>query len=208
MDGKLNFKDGWANISPIKSSGSSLAYYITGKYNLLNGTTNIKILGRLDGVIVAKLGPIGELSADKLLGYIPKFGSLTANIVNALTEDPKGENIDAIPALTNGSTTYKDFKVIFNGGLESTSSVKSFKWLTDVDTSAIETKSVKETLQDIKTSVNEDFSNTVKSVSEAVTNSKEEWKETKEQLKNSANEILNLFKSSSSENNTDVQNQN
>lgn len=204
LDGKLNFKDGWANISPIKSSGSSLAYYITGKYNLLNGTTNIKILGRLDGVIVAKLGSIGELSADKLLGYIPKFGSLTANIVNALTEDPKGENIDAIPALTNGSTTYKDFKVIFNGGLESTSSVKSFKWLTDVDTSAIETKSVKETLQDIKTSVNEDFSNTVKSVSEAVTNSKEEWNETKEQLKNSANEILNLFKSKPAESSSET----
>ena len=194
IDGTLSFKDGWADIKEIKSSGKLLAYYITGRYNLLNGTTNVTVLGRLDSTVVAKLGPIGELSADKLLGYIPKFGTLTANIVNALTENPKGENIDSIPALTSGSTSYKDFKVLFNGGLESTSSVKSFKWLTDVDTSAIETKSTKETIEEIKQSVNEDFSNTVKSVTEAVNASKEQWSDTKEQLKNSAEELKNLFK--------------
>ena len=194
IDGTLSFKDGWADIKEIKSSGKLLAYYITGRYNLLNGTTNVTVLGRLDSTAVAKLGPIGELSADKLLGYIPKFGTLTANIVNALTENPKGENIDSIPALTSGSTSYKDFKVLFNGGLESTSSVKSFKWLTDVDTSAIETKSTKETIEEIKKSVNEDFSNTVKSVTDAVNASKEQWSVTKEQLKNSTEELKNLFK--------------
>ncbi len=194
IDGTLSFKDGWADIKEIKSSGKLLAYYIKGRYNLLNGTTNVTVLGRLDSTAVAKLGPIGELSADKLLGYIPKFGTLTANIVNALTENPKGENIDSIPALTSGSTSYKDFKVLFNGGLESTSSVKSFKWLTDVDTSAIETKSTKETIEEIKKSVNEDFSNTVKSVTDAVNASKEQWSVTKEQLKNSTEELKNLFK--------------
>ena len=194
IDGVLNFKNGWADIKEIKSSGKLLAYYITGKYNLINGTTNVTVLGRLDSTAVAKLGPIGELSADKLLGYIPKFGTLTASIVNALTENPKGENIEAIPALTGGSTSYKDFKVLFNGGLESTSSVKSFKWLTDVDTSAIETKSTKETIEEIKKSINEDFSNTVQSVTDAVNSSKEQWNDTKEQLKNSAEELKNLFK--------------
>ena len=194
IDGVLNFKNGWADIKEIKSAGKLLAYYITGKYNLINGTTNVTVLGRLDSTAVAKLGPIGELSADKLLGYIPKFGTLTASIVNALTENPKGENIEAIPALTGGSTSYKDFKVLFNGGLESTSSVKSFKWLTDVDTSAIETKSTKETIEEIKKSINEDFSNTVQSVTDAVNSSKEQWNDTKEQLKNSAEELKNLFK--------------
>ena len=193
IDGNLNFTNDWANISPIKSSGKALAYYITGKYNLLNGTTNVNILGRLDAQIVAKLGPLGRLSADKLLSYIPKFGNTTSNIVKALTTNPKGENIGAIPALTSGSTSYKDFKVQFNGGLESTSSIKSFKWLTDVDMSAIETKSVSDTIKDIKTSVNQDFSNTVNSVKDAVTASKEEWNNTKEQLKNSAEELKNLF---------------
>ena len=194
LDGHLSFENGWANLNPIKSSGNSLAYYITGKYNLINGTTNINILGRLDAPIVAKLGPIGQLSADKLLSYIPKFGEATAKIANALTTNPKGENIAAIPALTNGSTNYKDFKVVFNGGLESTSSVKSFKWLTTIDTSAIETKTVKETIKDITTSVSEDYKSTVESVKDAVTSTKEDWNETREQLKNSAEELKNLFK--------------
>ena len=200
IDGNLNFKDCWAKIEPIKSSGKVLAYYISGKYNLINGTTNVNVLGRLDAQIVAKLGPLGQLSADKLLSYIPKFGSSTAKFVDALTANPKGENTDAIPALTSGSTSYKDFKVQFNGGLESTSSVKSFKWLTDVDTSAIETKSVKETVKDITTSVNEDLTNTVNSVKDAVSASKEEWNATKEQLKNSAEELKNLFKFNKTEN--------
>lgn len=194
IDGKLTFANGWADIRPIKSSGALLAYYVSGKYNLINGTTNVNVLGRLDSTIVAKLGPIGELSAEKLFSFIPKFGSLTANIVDALTTDPKGENIAAIPALTSGSASYKDFKVVFNGGLESTSSIKSFKWLTKVDTSAIETKSVSETIKDIKKSVNEDLTNTVKSVTDAVTGSKEDFKEARDQLKNSAEEIFNLFK--------------
>lgn len=194
IDGNLNFSNGWADLKPIKSSGPVLAYFVTGKYNLLNGTTNVNVLGRLDAQIVAKLGPIGELSADKLLKYIPKFGSLTANIVKNLTTNPKGENTASIPALTTGSTNYKDFKVVFNGGLDSTSSIKSFKWLTDVDLSAIETKSTAETIKDIKKAVNEDFSNTLQSVTDTIKSSKEEFNATKDQIKNSADEILKLFK--------------
>lgn len=194
INGHLSFNNGWANIDPIKSAGNSLAYFITGKYNLINGSTNITILGRLDAPVVAKLGPVGELSASKLLSYIPKFGTATAKIAEALTTNPKGENIAAIPALTNGSTNYKDFKVIFNGGLESTNSVKSFKWLTKIDTSAIETKDMKETIKDIKTSVTEDYKSTVKSVKDTVTSTKEDWNTTRDRFKNSAEELKNLFK--------------
>lgn len=194
INGNLSFLNGWADLKSIKSSGPVLAYYVAGKYNLLNGTTNVTILGRMDAQVVAKLGPIGEFSADKLLRQIPKFGNLTANIANALTTNPKGENVAAIPVLTTGSKNYKDFKVLFNGGLESTSSVKSFKWLTDIDMSAIETKSTAETIKDIKKAVNEDFSNTVQSVTDIIKNSKEEFNATKDQIKNSADEILKLFK--------------
>ena len=205
LDGKMTFKNGWADINQIKSSGKLLAYYITGKYNLLNGTTNVVVLGRMDAQLVAKLGPLGQLSANKLLSYIPKFGTATAKVVEALTTNPKGENTSAIPALTSGSTSYEDFKVVFNGGLESKSSVKSFKWLTTVDMSAIEHKTLKDSVNDIKSSVGKDVTNTVNStvnsVKDVVTSSKEQWNSTKEdwnatkdQFKNSAEEIKNLFK--------------
>lgn len=194
LNGKLTFSNGWADLNSVKSSGPLLAYYIKGKYNLLNGNAILVILGRLDGTVVAKLGPIGELSASKLLNYIPKFGAFTANFVNTLTASPNGEATNLIPDLANGSTTYKDFKVIHNGVVGKPSAIKSFKWLTNVDTSAIETKSVKDTVKDIKSSVGEDVTNTVKSVTDAITTSKEQWNVTKDQLKNSATELKNLFK--------------
>lgn len=194
LSGKLTFANGWAELNPVKSSGPLLAYYVKGKYNLLNGNAILVILGRLDGSIVAKMGPIGQLSATKLLSYIPKFGASTASFVDTLTANPKNEAVSQIPNLTNGSTTYKDFKVLHSGIAGKASSIKSFKWLTEVDTSAIETKTVKETIKDIKTSVGEDVTNTVQSVTDAITTSKEQWNTTKDQLKNSAEELKNLFK--------------
>ena len=146
-------------------------------------STNVTVLGRLDQSVVSLLGPVGELSADKLLSAIPKFGTLTASIANALTTNPKGERISEIPALSNGSENYKDFKVIFNGGLESSSSMKSFKWLTNVDTSALEPQqNMVETIKSLKTTVGDDVKNVVDTV-----------KNQKEALKNTADELKNLF---------------
>lgn len=196
LDGNLDFDNGWAILSPIKSSGKALAYYVTGKFNLINFSTNVNILGRLDAPIVAKLGPIGELSTDKLLSYIPVFGNMTSKFVDTMTTNPKGENVAAIPSLTNGSTNYKDFKVIFNGGLESSNSIKSFKWLSDVDTSAIDTQpDMKESLNVIKNTVEKDLTTTIDTVKNSINIQKEEWNATKEQLKNSGEELKNLFKS-------------
>jgi hypothetical protein len=150
ITGSMNFADGWATFQPIKTSGPAMSYYITGKYNLLNGTANLVILGRLSAQTVALLGPIGDLSVDKLTSFIPKFGELTAVVIQTMTTDPKSENISAIPALSDGNPKYKDFKVVFNGGVESTSSVKSFKWLSNVDTSGLNGLNLKEQVQTSK----------------------------------------------------------
>ena len=190
ITGEMTLSNGWANISNIKSTGKTLAYFITGKYGLINGTANLVILGRLDGSIVKLLGPIGELSAEKILSYIPKFGEYTAKYANSMTTDPDKERTKDIPKLSTGTETYKDFKVVFNGGVESTSSVKSFKWLSKVDTSAIEQQSIKETIKSLKTNVNTDINSTVTTVKDTVNAVKEQ----KEQLKESVNELKNLFK--------------
>ena len=195
LEGVLTLADGWTDLKPIKSAGKSLCYYITGKYNIINGTTNVAILGRLDAPMVAKLGPIGDLSANKLFGYIPKFGNATANIINALTTNPAGEKISEIPALTNGSTNYKDFKVSFNGGIDSKSSIKSFKWLSQPDLSELEPKSISDTIDDIKSSFNTDIKENIDKYNNAINQQKQNIKDTKENIKNSAEEIKNLFKS-------------
>ena len=195
LKGKMSFSNGYANLNTITSAGKSLCYYVTGKYNLINGTTNVVILGRLDAPIVAKLGIIGELSADKILGNIPKIGNLTASILKIMTTNPNGEKISEIPSLTNGSTNYKEFKVNFNGGLESTSSVKSFKWLSNPDLSEIESKNIKETVKDIKSSFDTDIKTTVSDVNKSIQTQKQNIHDTKQNIKDSADEIKNLFKS-------------
>jgi hypothetical protein len=139
--------------------------------------------------MVAKLGVLGELNAEKLLG---KTGGL---ILRIITINPKGENIAAIPALTNGSTNYKDFKVIFNGGIESKSSIKTFKWLSEADMSEIETKSTKEVIKDIKSAFDTDVKTTVSDVNKSIQDQKQRIQDTRQNLKDSADELKNLFKS-------------
>ncbi len=192
ISGNLTFNNGWANLTPIKTTGPSMAYYITGKYNLLNGTANVVVLGRLSAEVVKLLGPLGDLSVDKLTSFIPKFGSLTANLINAITTDPRGENISAIPELSSGIKNYKDFKVIFNGGVESRSSVKSFKWLSKCDTSAIESVTVKEQVQQTKQAVKDAVQQNKDAVNSLLEQKRQEAEASRQQMQNAKEGLKNL----------------
>ena len=208
ITGSLSFANGWADLNPIKTSGPSMSYYITGKYNLLNGTANLVILGRLSAEVVGLLGPIGDLSVDKLTSYLPKFGNLTSAVIKTMTASPQGENISEIPQLSSGNSKYKDFKVVFNGGIESKSSVKSFKWLSNLDASEVEKLDVKEQLQGAKDALetlkNQKVTETMNKVQEAKTQSQAQLEEAKKQTeaakqkildtKNEINNLKNLFK--------------
>ena len=186
LSGFLTFSNGWAKIENIKSSGPSLTYYVTGKCNLITGATNTTVLGRMHSSLVVALGPLGELSADKLLNQIPKFGALTSSLVKTLTASPKSENTKEIPALTGATPeSYKDFKFTLNLDANGRNTT-TFKWLTDVDTSALDAVSVVDTVKSITSTVNTDFKNTVKGVKETVSSQKE-------LLKNTATELKSLF---------------
>lgn len=194
IKGDMAFNSGWANISSIKTSGPTMAYYVHGKYNLINGTTNVIILGRLSSDVVALLGPIGDLSVDKLTSYIPKFGTLTAVIIKSMTTNPAEENIAQIPPLSSGDKYNKDFKVVVTG-----STVKSFKWLSDVDTSAID---IKQTIKDVKKQFTDVRKSTVEEVKKqysdvknsAVNEVKGTVNETKKQIQDAAGQWKDLLK--------------
>lgn len=201
ITGDLSFNNGWASLKSIKSGGPSMSAFIYGQYNLLNASANVTILGRLGAEVVKVLGPVGELSVDKLTAFIPKFGAATAKIINTMTTNPNGERTAEIPALTSGNTNYKDFKVSFNGGVESKSSVKSFKWLSVCDTSGIEGGSLKEQLQQGQNAVNQIRQQKKEEIQKSVENVRETAKQTSEDIKNqiqntkdSINELKNLFK--------------
>lgn len=180
ISGELNISNGVANISNIKVSGPLMAYYVSGLYNILPNTANIIILGRLEAKVVSSLGVLGDLSAEKILSYIPKFGAITSNVLKNLTSDPANENTQLIPALSGGSTKYKDFKVVFNGPVESSSSVKSFKWLSQCE---IEKTDIKKELQDAKDAVKNNINNQIETTKTNVEN-----------VKNNINNIVETHK--------------
>ena len=192
ISGNLSFSNGWANLNPIKTSGPSMAYYVTGKYNLLNGTANVIVLGRISAEIVSLLGPLGELSVSKLTSYIPKFGTATGNIINALTSNPKGEKISEIPALSSGNKNYKDFKVQFNGGIESSSSVKSFKWLSNCDTSAIEKVNIKDQIQTTKQAIQDAKEQKVQQFTQMLDQQRQQAQQSKQQMQNAVEGLKNF----------------
>lgn len=209
INGGLTLNNGIANLNTVKSTGPSMAYFVKGNYNLISGYTNVVILGRLGADVVAALGPLGQLSANKLTSYIPKFGTQTANILNALTSNPASENVSAIPALSSGNTNAKDFKVVFTGNVTSASSIKSFKWLSTCDTSAITGGSLKEQLKNSTDTLKNSGKNTVQDVKKSVESAKETAKTTAEDIKNQVQRtkdsiqdlknLKNIFKSPSAE---------
>ncbi|MCM1338409.1 MAG: hypothetical protein NC191_01920 [Muribaculaceae bacterium] len=180
IKGDLTLGNGVANLSKILVAGNLMSYHVCGTYNILPNTANLVILGRLESKVVSLLGPLGDLSAEKLLSYIPKFGSATANMLKQLTADPASENISLIPDLATGSKTYKDFKVVFNGYVESPSSVRSFKWLSACDTTEM---NLKEDLQKAKEAVK---TNVKTQIEEAKTNA--------QNVKNNLNNIIETQK--------------
>ncbi len=189
IDGKLTLSDGWANLNSIKSAGPSLCYYVTGKYNLINGTTNVIILGRLDAPMVAKLGVLGTLNISSLLG--DKAGA----VYKLLTVNPKGEKVDEIPALTNKSTNYQDFKVSFNGGIDSKSSIKYFKWITSADMTNLQPQTAKDIVNNVKEAYKTDINTTKEGINNAIEAEKKRIEDAKNQINATKDDFQNLWNS-------------
>ena len=189
MEGKLTFSNGWANLSPVKSAGQSLCYYITGKYNLVNGTTNVNILGRLDAPMIAKLGALGTLNMGNIIG------DKAASVLKILTTNPQGEKTDEIPALTNGSTNYQDFKVTFNGGVDSKSSIKTFKWLKNADMTDLKPQTAKDVVDSVKDAYKTDIKTTKEEINNRIEAEKKKIEDAKNQINTTKEDFKNLWKS-------------
>ena len=189
LDGKLTFSDGWANLNPVKSAGPSLCYYITGKYNLINGTTNVNILGRLDAPMVAKLGALGTLDMSDIIG------EKAASVLKILTSNPQGEKTELIPALTNGSTNTQEFKVSFNGGVDSTSSIKSFKWLKNADLTNYKSQTAKDVVNTVKEAYKTDINTTKQEINNAVEAEKKKIEDAKNQINTTKEDFKNIWNS-------------
>ena len=185
--------------------GPKMAYYITGKFNLISADTDAIILGRLSGDVVSVLGNIGDLATNTISSLIPGLGSLTSSLAKLMNESPKNVDTSKIPVLSSQSETTKDFKAVFDANANSSSPVKSFKWLNDVDTSSIDVQnsSSGKNIQDVKENIKQNVDNTINEVKTNLSNSsnlsKENLDNAKEQAKQLFNSLLNRTNETKSE---------
>lgn len=196
IKGNLSFNNGYAKLDEIFMQGPKMAYYIAGKFNLISGSIDAVILGRLSGDVVSVLGNIGNLATNKITSLIPGLGSLTSSIAKMINESPKNVDTSKIPELSVQSENNKEFKAIFQGGANSGSPVKSFKWINEIDTSSIETvNTATVNSQNVKENIKQNVDNALNSVktnfSTGVSTSKDAINNTKEQAKELFNSLLN-----------------
>ncbi len=145
--GDVNLINGVAQFVPIKSSGPYMSLYITGSMNILANTANMEILGSLAPEINKVLGPVGDLSIDKLSAFIPKVGTAVSAFMNTFNATANDASLAKIPQLTPEKTGTKSFKVALNGSLlNPPKMVKSFQWLNSTKTTEEAQASLKELL--------------------------------------------------------------
>lgn len=129
LEGKLDIKDGVINTDEITSSGENLSLFISGNFDMLTNNADTKILGKLSKKVSGLLGPLGSVSVNQFIGYVPGLGFLpTMPGEKGLIELIPG--LSKIPVLgLDFNQRNRQFVVDINGNLYEQSSVKSFRWL-------------------------------------------------------------------------------
>lgn len=130
--GHLTFKDGTADISPIKSQGNVMSMYIAGKVGLLDNTADLKVRGKLASAFSDSLGPLANLNPVNLIKNTPGLNVVMAKTFMIFCEAVSQEEMNAIPELAEGkSDEYATkFQIVLRGDTRKPlKMIKSFKWL-------------------------------------------------------------------------------
>lgn len=129
LQGSVYARNGVLYTDDITTSGKNLSLFISGKLDMLTNKADIQVLGRLSKKVSGMLGPVGSISINQFIDYIPGLGFLPA------TPDRKGV-IDLIPGLSKipglelaDNDKYRRFAVQIDGNLYDQNSVRSFRWI-------------------------------------------------------------------------------
>ncbi len=129
LQGSVHARNGILYTDDITSSGKNLSLYISGRLDMLTNNADIQVLGRLSKKVSGMLGPVGSISINQFIDYIPGLGFLPT------TPDRKGI-IDLVPGLSKipglelaDDEKYRRFAVQINGDLYNQNSVRSFRWI-------------------------------------------------------------------------------
>ncbi len=130
--GHLTFKDGWANIAPIKSQGNVMSMYIAGKINLIDNSADMKLRAKLASAFSDKLGPVANINPINLVKNTPGLNVVAVKTFSIFCQSVSTEELKAIPHLGKGKTDENatKFQVVLRGDTRKPlKMIKSFKWL-------------------------------------------------------------------------------
>ena len=121
--GELFVENGKVENLEVFTSGDNLSLYIKGKYDILNTSADIKILGRLAKKVSNMLGPIGNTSFNSLINFI------SGNRKEKTENSELVKNINKIPLIELSKDDYRIFEVKVLGDLNKDDYIKTFNWL-------------------------------------------------------------------------------
>ena len=130
--GHLTFKDGFAEVFPIKSQGDVMSMYIAGKVGLIDNSADLKLRGKLASAFSDHLGPLANINPVNLIKNTPGLNVVAAKSFSIFCEAVSEEEMKAIPELDERkSDDYATkFQIILHGDTRKPlKMIKSFKWL-------------------------------------------------------------------------------
>gem|GEM_PF-3881935 len=127
LDGTLTAEKGILTSDNVASKGRNLSLLLSGKINMLTNYSDLTILGRVSKKVSGLLGPLGSLSINTFVEYLPGLGFIPGTGGKGLIE--MIPLISRIPLLGLGQKKYRRFVVEIQGDLYDPKSVKSFRWL-------------------------------------------------------------------------------
>lgn len=132
MNGQILFDNGIAHINPITTIGNVMCLHISGDFNLLENTTDMKVRAKLGSVIANMLGPIAQLNPINLVQATPGLNVVMAQAFSLFCEQLTPEESAAIPDLPTklDDNMATKFQIVLRGDVAKPMSlIKSFKWL-------------------------------------------------------------------------------
>ncbi|MDE6139034.1 MAG: AsmA-like C-terminal region-containing protein, partial [Candidatus Gastranaerophilales bacterium] len=130
--GHLTFKDGFADVAPIKSQGDVMSMYIAGKVGLIDNSADLKLRGKLASAFSDHLGPLANINPVNLIKNTPGLNVVAAKTFSVFCESLSEDEMNAIPELDERkSDDYATkFQIVLHGDTRKPlKMIKSFKWL-------------------------------------------------------------------------------
>ena len=144
-NGKIEIIGGNAYLKPITVEGPNMSLYVTGKINILNEISDVKIYGRISQDVEKVLGDLSNPMPKTIMSESSEtsIGNLFYDEYNTTISK---SILEAIPQLNPSGLSSRPFEVKIQGYADNIKAVKSFKWITSTTTAPKIIKEINNTI--------------------------------------------------------------